>query len=310
LPDGAERAILAETNGASSAPAPNTVRRPDMTNPDMTNDEDSLAERTLRLADGYRIPRLALGVWQVPDGPECIDAVQWALELGYRHIDTAQAYGNEKSVGEALRRSGIPREDVYITTKFHPARRDPAAEAEGSLRRLGLDYVDLYLVHWPQGGALYAWKGMERAHELGYARSIGVSNFDVGELAQVRETATVDPVVDQLQLSPFNSRRALVDAARRQDIVLEAYSPLGTGRHLSDPTVGRIASELGRSPAQVLLRWCIQRDFVVLAKSTHRDRLAENAQVFDFVLSDSELAQLDALDRTGGTDRALESTWW
>src|SRR5438477_7566298 len=137
------------------------------------------------LADGNEIPLLGLGVWQVPDGPQCVNAVRWALELGYRHLDTAQAYGNEASVGQGLRESGVPREEVFITTKFYPARRDPVAEAEQSLRRLGVDEVDLYIVHWPKGGPSWAWAGMERARELGYARSIGVSNFDVGELALV-----------------------------------------------------------------------------------------------------------------------------
>jgi 2,5-diketo-D-gluconate reductase A len=127
------------------------------------------------LADGNSIPLLGLGVWQVPNGPECVNAVRWALELGYRHIDTAQAYGNEESVGQALRESGVLREEVFITTKFYPARRDPVAEVEQSLRRLGVDCVDLYIVHWPQGGPTRAWPGMERARERGYARSIGVS---------------------------------------------------------------------------------------------------------------------------------------
>ena len=137
------------------------------------------------LADGNEMPMLGLGVWQTPDGPECVNAVRWALELGYRHIDTAQAYGNEESVGQGLRESGVPREEVFITTKFYPGAKDPAAEAEQSLRRLGVDQLDLYIIHWPKGGPTWAWPGMERARELGHARSIGVSNFDVDELEQV-----------------------------------------------------------------------------------------------------------------------------
>src|ERR1700685_1328553 len=137
------------------------------------------------LADGNQMPMLGLGVWQVPAGLAGVTAVRWALELGYRHIDTAQAYANEQSVGRALRDSGVPREDVFITTKFFPGRKDPVAEARQSLRRLGLDQVDLYLVHWPQGGAAWAWPGMERARELGYARSVGVSNFSVNQLDEV-----------------------------------------------------------------------------------------------------------------------------
>jgi diketogulonate reductase-like aldo/keto reductase len=262
------------------------------------------------LADGNEIPLLGLGVWQIPDGPECEDAVRWALELGYRHIDTAQAYGNEASVGRALRDSGVPREEVFITTKFFPAREDPEAEAQRSLERLGVDRVDLYIIHWPQGGPTWAWPGMERARARGYADSIGVSNFDVAQLDELLAVAETPPVVDQVQFSPLKYRRALLQACDERGVALEAYSPLGTGRHLSDERVGAIAERLGRTPAQVLVRWCVQRELIVIPKSTHRERIAENAQIFDFALSDEDMAALDALDETGGTDRALESRWW
>ncbi|MDX6639089.1 MAG: hypothetical protein QOF12_100 [Solirubrobacteraceae bacterium] len=262
------------------------------------------------LADGNQMPMLGLGVWQVPDGPECVNAVRWALELGYRHIDTAQAYGNEASVGQALRESGLARDEVFITTKFYPGNKDPAAEAERSLRRLGLDQVDLYIVHWPQGGPTWAWPGMERARELGHTRSIGVSNFDVGELEKVNAEASVAPAVNQVQFSPFEYRRALLDACEQHHVALEAYSPLGTGRHISNTTVERIADRVGRTPAQVLLRWCLQHDVPVISKSTHRERIEENAQIFDFTLSDADMAELDALDQTGGTASAQERKWW
>ena len=266
--------------------------------------------RARRLNDGNQLPMLGLGVWQVPNGPVCVNAVRWALELGYRHIDTAQAYGNEESVGIGIRKSGVPRDEVFITTKFYPGNRQPVAAAEQSLRRLEVDHVDLYIIHWPQGGPTWAWPAMERARELGYARSIGVSNFSAAELEQVSADADVPPAVDQVQFSPFKYRRALLEATEQRGVALEAYSPLGTGRHLSDAAVGRIAERLGRTPAQVLLRWCLQRDLPVLPKSTHRERIAENAQIFDFMLSDGDMAELDALDRTGGTDKALERKWW
>jgi 2,5-diketo-D-gluconate reductase A len=269
-----------------------------------------LEGRTRSLADGNSMPLLGLGVWQIPNGPECVNAVRWALELGYRHVDTAQAYGNEESVGRALRESGIARDEVFVTTKFYPARRDPVFEAEASLRRLGVDYVDLYIVHWPAGGPTWAWPGMEGARERGYARSIGVSNFDVGELQELLAAADVPPAVNQVQFSPYGYRTALLDACERNGVVLEAYSPLGRGRHLAGETVTWIAQRLGRTPAQVLLRWCIQREVPVIPKSTHRGRIAENGQVFDFELTDEDMARLDALDRTGGTDRALERHWW
>jgi 2,5-diketo-D-gluconate reductase A len=269
------------------------------------------ADQHLRqLGDGNHIPVLGLGVWQIPNGRACVNAVRWALEFGYRHIDTAQEYGNEESVGRAVRESGLPREEVFITTKFWPGASDPVAEAEGSLSRLGLDYVDLYLVHWPQGGPTRAWRGMERARERGYARSIGVSNYDVRDLERVIAAATVPPVVNQVQFSPFEYRRKLLEAAERHDVALEAYSPLGTGRHLANRTVKELASRIGRTPAQVLLRWCLQRNLIVIPKSAHRDRIEENSRIFDFTLAAGDMAVLDALDKTGGTDRALEGSWW
>jgi diketogulonate reductase-like aldo/keto reductase len=276
----------------------------------MSTGSNAGAERTRRLADGNEVPVLGLGVWQVPNGPQCVDAVRWALELGYRHIDTAQAYGNEESVGRALKESGLRRAEVFITTKFYPGSKDPAAEAERSLERLGVDYLDLYIVHWPRRGPTWAWPGMERAHGLGSARSIGVSNFSVAELDEVMATAHVAPVLNQVQFSPFEYRRTLLDADEKRGLVTEAYSPLGTGRHLSNKKVAQVAARAGRTPAQVLLRWCVQHDLVVLPKSTHRERIAENAQIFDFTLSPQDMAELDGLDRTRRTDRARESKWW
>ena len=262
------------------------------------------------LADGNEIPLVGLGVWQVENDRECVNAVRWALELGYRHIDTAQAYGNEGSVGQGLRESGVPRGEVFITTKFFPGRKDPVAEVERSLQRLGVDYVDLYIIHWPAGGPTWAWPGMEQARELGYARSIGVSNFGVGELRQLLAAATVPPVVNQVQFSPYEYRKALLDACRQNEVALEAYSPLGTGQHLNNGTIRGVARRVSRTPAQVLLRWCVQRDLVVIPKSTHEERIRENAQIFDFTLSPQDMAELDALDHTKGTDRARERNVW
>ena len=176
--------------------------------------------------------------------------------------------------------------------------------------KLGVDYVDLYLVHWPGGGATRAWPGMEAARARSYARTIGVSNFDAGELDQVIAGASVAPVVDQVQFNPSAYRKALLDACAERGVALEAYSPLGTGAQLGDPVVVAIADRRGRSPAQVLLRWCVQRGIPVITKSTRRDRIAENAQVFDFELSAADMEELDALDRSGGTKAALERKWW
>ncbi len=273
-------------------------------------EETAIHERTLTLADGSTIPTLGLGVWQVSEGTDCEKAVEWALELGYRHIDTAQAYGNEASVGKAMRASGVPRKEIFLTTKFFPRHKDPVAEAEKSLERLGVDYVDLYLVHWPQGGPTWAWPGMQAAQERGHARSIGVSNFSVAELADVIGLGGTPPAVNQVQFSPFEYRRALLEACADRGVAIEAYSPLGTGRHLDDAVVAGIATRLDKTPAQVLIRWCLQRGTIVLPKSTHRERIEANAAVYEFVLSDDDMTTLESLDTTGTTDAAREDTWW
>jgi diketogulonate reductase-like aldo/keto reductase len=264
---------------------------------------------TRKLSDGSDMPLLGLGVWQVDEGEEAENAVRWALELGYRHIDTAQAYGNEESVGKALADSGVPRDEVFVTTKFFPNHDDPEAEAERSLERLGIDQLDLYLIHWPQGGPTWAWPGMQKAKEAGYAKSIGISNFDVGEIEQLLGEADTPPAVNQIQFSPWKYRRALLEACEEHDIALEPYSPLNTA-DLEDGTLVEIAGRHGKTPAQVILRWCVQRDLPTIPKSVRRERIEENGQLFDFELSDDEMAALDGLDTTGGTDRAQERKWW
>jgi diketogulonate reductase-like aldo/keto reductase len=263
------------------------------------------------LADGNEMPLLGLGVWQVSAGDEAENSVRWALELGYRHIDTAQAYGNEESVGRALRDSGVPEDEVFITTKFYPRARsgDPAAEAERSLQRLGIERLDLYLIHWPDRGPTWAWPGMQEAVERGLTKSIGISNFDVREMDELLAVAEVRPTVNQVQFGPVKFRRRLLEACEEREIVLESYSPLNSS-DLSDPRVAEIAERHGRTPAQVLLRWVVERDIPVIPKSVRRERIEENAQIFDFELSDDEMAALDSLDTTGGTDRAQERKWW
>ncbi len=265
---------------------------------------------TVPLRDGVPMPVLGLGVWLIPDGRETEQAVAWALGAGYRHIDTAQGYENEGGVGAALAASGVARDEVYVATKFHPGGRDPAAEAERSLERLGLDHVDLYLVHWPQGGPTWAWPGMERALERGLTRSIGVSNFDVDQLDALLGVATVPPAVNQIQVNPFHFPRALVEACVERDVAVEAYSPLTHGRDLDHPTIVGIAERLGRTPAQVLLRWGVEHGFAVIPKSRRRERIVENAAIFDVALTPDDVAALDALDRTRGTARAVERRWW
>jgi diketogulonate reductase-like aldo/keto reductase len=254
------------------------------------------------LANGVRMPMLGLGVWQVAAGRLTEQAVSWALEAGYRHVDTAAAYGNETSVGAALRRSGVPREELFVTTKLVPSRHDALREFDESLARLGLDYVDLYLIHWPAGDATARhWRALETLYGRGSARAIGVSNFGVGDLARLAESATMAPLVNQVQLSPFHYRRRLVEYCEGRGVVFEGYSPLERGRGTNDRTVKQIAARSGRTTAQILLRWSVQHDVIVIPKSTHQDRIRENAQIFDFELSDADMRALDALDQTGGT---------
>ena len=257
------------------------------------------------------MPLLGLGLWEVPDGPQAENAVRWALEAGYRHVDTAQNYGNEASVGRALRDSGVPRDDLFVTTKFIPGRRrDAVRELELSLERLGVDKVDLYLVHWPKGGPTRAWKDMERALERGLTRAIGVSNHSRRELARVTARAEVPPVVDQVDFSPFSFRRRLLASCEELGVVLEAYSPLTHGRDVGHPIVAEVAGRVGRTPAQVMLRWAVQRGVPVIPKSTRRERIVENSRIFDFSLTEGDVAALDGLDRTGGTGRAVGGKWW
>jgi 2,5-diketo-D-gluconate reductase A len=263
------------------------------------------------IADGVEMPLLGLGLWQVPDGEEAERAVAWALEAGYRHLDTAQGYRNEPSVGRVLATSGLPREEVFVTTKFYPEpSSDPVAEAERSIERLGVERLDLYLVHWPQSGPTWAWPGMERTLERGLTRAIGVSNFDIGELRAVSQIATMPPAVNQIQLSPFHHRRALLAECGRLGIAAEAYSPLTTGHDLGHPKLAEVAGRNGRTPAQVMLRWGLQHGFVVIPRSTDRGRIAQNSRIFDFMLDADDMEALDNLDRTGGTGVAQEHPWW
>jgi diketogulonate reductase-like aldo/keto reductase len=257
---------------------------------------------TVRLRNGVEIPVLGLGVWQVPQR-ETAQVVRWALEAGYRHVDTATMYRNEEGVGAGVRDSGVPREEVFVTTKLFPRGGDPDREIAASLRRLGFDYVDLYLIHWPTDEPTRFWDAFERFAEKGLARAIGISNYGVAQVAELMQHADVPPTVNQVEFNPFVYRRRLLEACRDAGIVVEAYSPLNQGYDLEHRRIVAVAEKHGRTPAQVALRWAIQRGTVVIPKSRNRDRIQSNAEVFDFTLDDEDMAGLDALDRTGGTDR-------
>ena len=263
------------------------------------------AQPTRELPAGSKMPVLGLGVWQMADGAETEQAVTWALEAGYRHIDTASMYKNERSVGRALRQSALSRAEVFVTTKLFPTHASAARELAKSLQRLQLDYVDLYLIHWPVPllGRRY-WRQLESLQEQGLTREIGVSNYSRAQLEKLRRSGFKTPAVNQVQFSPFHYRRRRLAYCVEHGIVLEAYSPLERGRGLADPTITSLAERLGRTPAQVMLRWAIQRGAVVIPKSSREERIRANAELFDFELSAADMDLLDSLDGTSPSGRA------
>ncbi len=263
------------------------------------------SDTTLSLCSGARIPQVGLGVWQSPAGAATRDAVATALRLGYRHIDTARIYQNEGDVGAAIRDSGIPRAQIFVTTKLWNDDQgyDSALRAfDASAKRLGLDYIDLYLIHWPvPARRLESWRALEELHAQKRARSIGVSNYLVRHLQELMPRTARPPDANQIELSPFLQRRDTVALCKQLGIVVEAYSPLTRGKRLGHPVIRAIAGEVSRSPAQVLLRWGIQHGFVVLPKSVREERIAENADIYSFELSAEQLARLDALEENLAT---------
>jgi 2,5-diketo-D-gluconate reductase A len=265
---------------------------------------------TLTLNDGRAIPQLGFGVFQIPPA-DTEEAVTRALEVGYRHIDTAQMYGNERGVGAAVAASGLARDEVYLTSKlnngFH--RPDDARrEFDGTLSALGTDHVDLFLIHWPlptryDGDFVSTWETLIGFAEDGRARSIGVSNFQVDHLARLARETSVVPAVNQIEAHPYFGNEEVRAADAAAGILTEAWSPIAQGAVLDDPVVTRIARRLGRTPSQVVLRWHLQRGDIVFPKTTHEDRMRENFALFDFDLTDADLAEISALDRGGAGRR-------
>ncbi|AEE44265.1 aldo/keto reductase [Cellulomonas fimi] len=257
---------------------------------------------TRTLNNGVEIPQLGFGVFQVP--PEDTKGVVLeAFEVGYRHIDTAQMYGNEEGVGAALAESGLARSDVFVTTKLNNGylEHDAALDAfQRSLDALGTDHVDLFLIHWPLptvADYVARWRTLEEIYASGRARSIGVSNFQPAHLHRLRDETTVTPAVNQIEVHPYLRNDAARAADAELGIVTEAWSPIAQGKVLDDPTLLRIAEAHGRTPAQVTLRWHVQRGDVVFPKSVTRSRMEENFALFDFELSTTDMADIDALDR-------------
>ncbi len=266
----------------------------------MASAAPTITTATLPLRSGTTIPQVGLGVWQAPQGTATRESVIAAFELGYRHVDTARIYRNEADVGAAVKEANVPRSEIFVTTKLWNDDQgyDAALHAfDKSLERLGLEYVNLYLLHWPvPGKRLESWRALEKLFDDKRARAIGVSNFLVPHLQELLGKAKHAPHVDQIELTPFLQRRDTRALCKEHGIVVEAYSPLTRGERLAHPVIVEIARTVARTPAQVMLRWGVQHGHVILPKSVHRDRIAENAALFDFALDARAMQQLDALD--------------
>ncbi len=257
---------------------------------------------SVALNNGVAIPWIGFGVFQVKPGDETFRSVSTALKLGYRAVDTAAIYGNEEDVGRAVRESGIPRDEIFITTKVWNGDHgyESTLQAfETSRKKLGLDAVDLYLIHWPvPSRGLYkeTWRAMEKLYRDGAVRAIGLSNFQLPHIEDLLQKAEVVPVINQVEFHPFLYQADLLRGCEKRNIRLEAWSPLTRGRFFDNPVIQDVARRNGRSPAQVLIRWCLQHEVVVLPRSTREDHIRENGEVFDFTLSNEDMARLNALN--------------
>jgi methylglyoxal/glyoxal reductase len=260
----------------------------------------SIADCTT-LSNGVEMPWLGLGVFRASEGGEVEQAIQWALDYGYRSIDTATVYENEQGVGEGVRRAGVPREELFITTKVWNTDHgyDNTLKAfNTSLQRLGMDYVDLYLIHWPVPGKFKdTWRALEELYGTGKAKAIGVSNFLVPHLEDLLADAKIIPMVNQVEFHPYLVQSELLAFCGKHDIRVEAWSPLMKGRAANEPTLTNLAAKYGKSAAQLVLCWDLRHEVVTIPKSVHRERIAENADIFHFEISEEDMAAIDALDR-------------
>jgi len=260
----------------------------------------------LVLNNGFSMPLLGFGTFRLEAGVECRNAVRWALEAGYRLVDTAVIYNNELDVGLAVKESGVPREDVFVTTKLWTSDFgfEKALKAfDTSLKTLGLDYVDLYLIHWPEGVLRNeSWKALEKLYKDGKCKSIGVSNYNIRHLEELLSFADITPAVNQVEFNPFLYQKELLDYCRKHRIQLEAYRSLLKGLKMDDKRLVEIAASYKKTPAQVLIRWALQHEVVAIPKSKNKERIKENADVFDFKISQKDMSMLDSFNenfRTG-----------
>lgn len=265
------------------------------------------------LNNGVTIPEIGFGTWQTPDGDTAVLAVKSALENGYRHIDTAAIYGNEKSIGQAIADSGIARKDLFLTSKLWNSERgyESTLKAfEKTLSDLQTDYLDLYLIHWPANAKQFSdwkqknadtWRAFEKLYQDGKIKAIGISNFMVQHLEALLETATVKPVINQIEYHPGYLQADVVAFCKERDILIEAWSPLGTGKMLNDPTLLEIASQYNVSVAQLCIRWCLQNGTLPLPKSITPERIKQNLEVYHFEISDNDMKRIDALPYIGGS---------
>ena len=264
------------------------------------------------LSNGYKIPCIGFGTWQTPDGETAISAVKAALKCGYRHIDAAAVYGNEISVGQGIRESGINRSDLFVTSKVWNSERGYKKTLNAfakTLADLQLDYLDLYLIHWPASSSrhpdwdklnLETWRAMTDLYESGKIRAIGVSNFLPHHLAALMETE-VPPMVNQIEFHPGQMQHETVTFCRKNSILVEAWSPLGSGRLLANPLLSSIAGKYDKSVAQLCIRWCLQHEVLPLPKSVTPTRIAENAEVFDFSIAEDDMTAIDKMTSVGGS---------
>jgi methylglyoxal/glyoxal reductase len=255
---------------------------------------------TVKLNNDVQIPVLGLGVYQTPPGKATENAVKFALKIGYRHIDTARIYGNESDVGQAVRGSGVPRDDLFVTTKLWNSDQgyDSTLRAcEASLKRLGLDYLDLYLIHFPVPELrIDSWKAMVKLLHDGTCRAIGVSNFTIRHLEELLKEHKVTPAVNQVEFHPFLYQKDLLEYCQRKGIQVEAYSPLARGERLKDPRIASLAKKYSKTPAQIMIRWGLQHRLVVIPKSAREERIRENSKVFTFEILDADMTLLDSLN--------------